>query len=212
MVWPRFRAKKRSQTEGNHDFAIQNLVFYESKWLPERGFSHVSVKKHTCFTWFRAFAGSKIDASSVSAALGRPWAPKARPRAPKSRPRRPRSGPGAAPRAPKSHPRAPKSRPRAAQERPRAPKTRPRAAKIAQERPRRPRSGPKRPPRGPRRPESAQEKPIHAAKPRAQGTVENAVRKYWSKGLSKPLHARSTKPHRLSGRYWGRQPHWRSGH
>ena len=35
---------------------------------------------------------------------------------------------------------------------------------------------------------------------------EKAVRKYWSKGLSKQLYARSTNDPWLSGRYWGRSP------
>ena len=61
--------------------------------------------------------------------------------------------------------------------------------KSAQEPP----GGPKRPPR---RPE------FEAL--RGPQAHEKAIRKYWSKGLSKPLYARSTNDPWLSGRYWGR--------
>ena len=64
--------------------------------------------------------------------------------------------------------------------------------KSAQEPP----GGPKRPP--PRRPE------FEAL--RGPQAHEKAVRKYWSKGLSKPLYARTTNDPWLSGRYWGRSP------
>ena len=64
-----------------------------------------------------------------------------------------------------------------------APKARPRAPKS---RPRRPRS----------RPSAARK----SRKKRRHGQT------YWSKGLSKPLDARSTKPHRLSGRFGGAAP------
>ena len=63
--------------------------------------------------------------------------------------------------------------------------------KSAQEPP----GGPKRPPR---RPE------FEAL--RGPQAHEKAVRKYWSKGLSKPLYARTTNDPWLSGRYWGRSP------
>ena len=63
--------------------------------------------------------------------------------------------------------------------------------KSAQEPP----GGPK---RRPRRPE------FEAL--RGPKAYENAVRKYWSKGLSKPLYARTTNDPWLSGRYWGRSP------
>ena len=63
--------------------------------------------------------------------------------------------------------------------------------KSAQEPP----GGPKRPPR---RPE------FEAL--RGPQAHEKAIRKYWSKGLSKPLYARSTNDPWLSGRYWGRSP------
>ena len=63
--------------------------------------------------------------------------------------------------------------------------------KSAQEPP----GGPKRPPR---RPE------FEAL--RGPQAHEKAVRKYWSKGLSKPLYARKTNDPWLSGRYWGRSP------
>ena len=70
--------------------------------------------------------------------------------------------------------------------------------KSAQEPP----GGPKRPqeapPRGPRRPEFETL--------RGPQAHEKAVRKYWSKGLSKPLYARTTNDPWLSGRYWGRSP------
>ena len=71
--------------------------------------------------------------------------------------------------------------------------------KSAQEPP----GGPKRPPREaqkdpPRRPE------FEAL--RGPQAHEKAIRKYWSKGLSKPLYARSTNDPWLSGRYWGRSP------
>ena len=130
--------------------------------------------------------------------LGAQGPPQSAQEPPKTAQERPRSRPKSAQEPPKSAQELPKSRPR-------APKTAQQTPKSTQERPRRPRSGPKRLPRAPRRPKFEH-------KPRVHGTAANAVRKYWSKGLSKPLHARSTKPHRLSGRYWGRQPHWRSGH
>ena len=42
--------------------------------------------------------------------------------------------------------------------------------------------------------------------------LENTVRNHSSKSLSNSLHACCAELLRLSGRFWGRQPHWRSGH
>ena len=105
---------------------------------------------------------------------------------------------------PRSRPKSAQEPPKSAQEPPKSARERPR---LAQEHPRAPKTAQERPKKTPKRPPGARIR----AKPRVHGTVANAVRKYWSKGLSKPLHARSTKPHRLSGRYRGRQPHWISG-
>ena len=64
-------------------------------------------------------------------------------------------------------------------------------------------------------PKSAQEPPGGPTRPprrpefealRGPQAHEKAVRKYWSKGLSKPLYARTTNDPWLSGRYWGRSP------
>ena len=68
-------------------------------------------------------------------------------------------------------------------------------------------SAPKARPRAPKSRREAQKDPPRRPEFEAlQGPQahEKAIRKYWSKGLSKPLYARSTNDPWLSGRYWGR--------